>query len=92
MQKPNFTHIDDTVSGLVLVDEKGYGDEFGIEAPKAYTIFEIARMFGGENTNVSRKMRKLYAYRSNCHQNRSSRMEVQKNDYITELKKTDLIL
>lgn len=47
-QKRNFTHIDDIIDGLVLVGENGYGDEFGIGSPDAYSIKEIAHMFGGE--------------------------------------------
>ena len=47
-QKRNFTHIDDIVSGLVLVGENGYGDEFGIGSHEAYTILEIAQMFESE--------------------------------------------
>jgi len=47
-QKRNFTHIDDIISGLVLVGENGYGDEFGIGSPDSYSILEIAKMFGGE--------------------------------------------
>lgn len=47
-QKRNFTHIDDIVDGLVLVGENGYGDEFGIGSDEAFTILEVAQMFGGE--------------------------------------------
>ncbi len=47
-QKRNFTHIDDIIDGLVLVGENGYGDEFGIGSGEAYSIKEIAEMFGGE--------------------------------------------
>lgn len=47
-QKRNFTHIDDIISGLVLVGENGYGDEFGIGSPESYTVLEIAQKFGGE--------------------------------------------
>ena len=47
-QKRNFTHIDDIINGLVLVGENGYGDEFGIGSSEAYTVLEIAKMFGGE--------------------------------------------
>ena len=47
-QKRNFTHIDDIINALVLVGENGYGDEFGIGSPEAYTILEIAQMFGAE--------------------------------------------
>lgn len=47
-QKRNFTHIDDIIDGLVLVGENGYGDEFGIGSPEAYSVLEIAKMFGGK--------------------------------------------
>jgi UDP-glucose 4-epimerase len=47
-QKRNFTHIEDTIDGLVLAGEKGFGDEFGIGSPESYTIIEIAQMFGGK--------------------------------------------
>ncbi len=47
-QKRNFTHIDDIINGLVLVGENGFGDEFGIGSGEAYSIKEVAEMFGGE--------------------------------------------
>ena len=47
-QKRNFTHIYDIIDGLVLVGENGYGDEFGIGSGEAYSIKEIAEIFGGE--------------------------------------------
>ena len=47
-QKRNFTHVDDIINGLVLVGENGYGDEFGIGSDEAFTILEVAQMFGGE--------------------------------------------
>lgn len=45
-QKRNFTHIDDIVEGLVLVGEKGEGDNYGLGDDREYSILEIARMFG----------------------------------------------
>jgi len=45
-QRRNFTHIDDIVNGLLLVGEKGHGDEYGIGATESYSILEIAEMFG----------------------------------------------
>ena len=47
-QKRNFTYIDDIISGLILVGEKGKGDGYGIGSPESYSIIEIANMFGGE--------------------------------------------
>ena len=47
-QKRNFTHIDDIINGLVLVGENGYGDEFGIGSGEAFTILEVAKLYGGK--------------------------------------------
>ncbi|MBR7620976.1 NAD-dependent epimerase/dehydratase family protein [Phenylobacterium sp. 20VBR1] len=47
-QKRNFTHIDDIVEGLVLVGESGVGDDFGLGDSRAYSILEVAEMFGGD--------------------------------------------
>jgi UDP-glucose 4-epimerase len=46
-QRRNFTHIDDIVDGLLLVGDKGEGDEFGLGATEAYSVLEVAQMFGG---------------------------------------------
>lgn len=47
-QKRNFTHIDDIINGLVLVGEHGYGDEFGIGSDEAFSILDVAKLYGGE--------------------------------------------
>lgn len=47
-QERNFTHVFDTVEGLVLIAKNGDGDDFGIGNNKAYSILEVAQMFGGE--------------------------------------------
>jgi UDP-glucose 4-epimerase len=47
-QKRNFTHIDDIVDGLVLVGEKGEGDDYGLGSEQAYSILDIAHLFEGE--------------------------------------------
>lgn len=47
-QSRNFTHIEDIINGLVLVGEKGFGDNFGIGSPEAYSIIQVAQMFGNE--------------------------------------------
>src|SRR3989344_5428941 len=49
-QKRNFTHVDDIIDGLVLVGERGEGDEFGLGSPEAHSVLEVAQMFGGEIT------------------------------------------
>lgn len=47
-QKRNFTHVSDIVDALVLIGEKGEGDNFGIGDKTAYSILEVATMFGGK--------------------------------------------
>ncbi len=47
-QKRNFTHVFDIVNGLVLVGEKGEGDEYGLGNEEAFSILEVAKMFGNE--------------------------------------------
>lgn len=47
-QLRNFTHVKDTVDALVLVGDKGSGDEYGIGYPVSYSVLEVAEMFGGK--------------------------------------------
>lgn len=47
-QVRNFTHVDDIVDGLMLVGEKGSGDEFGLGNDTNYSILDVAKMFGAE--------------------------------------------
>lgn len=44
----NFTHVDDIVKGLMLVGDKGEGDDYGLGDERGYSIIDIANMFGGE--------------------------------------------
>ncbi len=46
-QKRAFTHVLDTVEGIVLAGEKGEGDEYGICARETFSLLDAARMFGG---------------------------------------------
>jgi UDP-glucose 4-epimerase len=47
-QTRNFTHVNDIVNALVLVGEKGEGDDFGIGDETARPILEVAKLFGGD--------------------------------------------
>lgn len=47
-QRRNFTHVDDIVDGLMLVGERGEGDEYGLGHRHSYSVLEVAKMFGGE--------------------------------------------
>tara|TARA_B100000795_G_C22802907_1_gene442930 strand:+ start:2148 stop:3017 length:870 start_codon:yes stop_codon:yes gene_type:complete len=46
-QKRNFTHVNDIIQGLILVGEKGFGDEFGIGSSESYSVKEIAEFYDG---------------------------------------------
>ena len=47
-QLRNFTHIDDIISGLIMVGKKGDGDNYGIGCSQSYSILNIAKMFRSE--------------------------------------------
>jgi UDP-glucose 4-epimerase len=47
-QERNFTHVDDIVDALILVAEKGQDDEYGLGNERAYSVLNLAKMFGGE--------------------------------------------
>ena len=47
-QLRNFTHIDDIISGLILVGNYGSGDNYGIGCTESYSILEIAEAFGSK--------------------------------------------
>jgi UDP-glucose 4-epimerase len=47
-QLRNFTHIDDIISGLILVGKYGSGDNYGIGFSQSYSILEIAEAFGSK--------------------------------------------
>jgi len=51
----NFTHIDDIVEGLILVGEKGEGDNFGIGCSKGFSVIDIAKYFGREIVMVPQR-------------------------------------
>lgn len=43
-----FTHIDDTIDGILLAGELGEGDGYGIGADDCCTLLDLAKMFDGE--------------------------------------------
>lgn len=52
-QVRNFTHVADIVDALILVGEKGEGDEHGLGNERAYSILEVADMFGFGKDSVT---------------------------------------
>ena len=47
-QQRNFTHIDDVISAILLIAEKGQGDGYGIGSDEALTVTELAKLFDTE--------------------------------------------
>jgi UDP-glucose 4-epimerase len=47
-QRRLFTHVADTVAGLLLVGEKGMGDGYGISSADDYSLLEVAELFGDQ--------------------------------------------
>ena len=43
-QERNFTHIDDTVDGLIRIMKYGNGDDWGIGNDTAYSMLDVAEM------------------------------------------------
>lgn len=47
-QERIYTHVEDTVDGILLVGESGVNDEYSIAAKESYPIKKVAELFGGE--------------------------------------------
>ena len=45
-QLRNFTHIDDTVNGLIIAGMEGAGDDYGIASDESYSILDVVEMLG----------------------------------------------
>lgn len=55
-QRRYFTHVKDIVSGLILVAEKGLGDNYGIGSNERYSVLEVAELFGGKITMIPERL------------------------------------
>lgn len=47
-QRRIFTHVSDIVDGLLLLEQFGFGDGYGIGSKDEYEIIAVANMFGGK--------------------------------------------
>lgn len=45
-QRRHFTHVNDIVSGLIMVADEGHGDEYGIGSDESFSILELVQMIG----------------------------------------------
>lgn len=88
-QLRNFTHIDDTVDALLVIGERGEGDEYGIGNPQTYTILEVAKMFGGELEMLPERKGNRMTAQVVTDKTKQLGWEAKRNlsDYIEELKK-----
>lgn len=43
-----FTHVLDTVEGLIAIGQHGEADEYAISAKEVYSLLELAELFGGQ--------------------------------------------
>lgn len=43
-----FTHVEDTIDGILLVGEKGAQDEYAISAKEEYSLLDVVEMFGAK--------------------------------------------
>ncbi len=90
-QKRVFTHVLDTVEGIVLAGEKGEGDEYGICAAEAYSLLDVARMFGGhlEYSSPTKSTRSTEAVDSTRIKSLGWRQQHTLPGYIEEIKKCE---
>jgi UDP-glucose 4-epimerase len=44
-QRRNFTHVHDLARGLLMVGERGEGDEYGLGSQESHSVLELANMF-----------------------------------------------
>lgn len=51
-QERMYTHVQDTIEGIVLVGEKGANEEYSIVAAESYPILAVARLFVDESKIV----------------------------------------
>lgn len=51
-QVRNFTHVNDIVDGLIAVGENGAGDGYGLGNERAYSILDVAEMFGFDAEDI----------------------------------------
>ncbi len=47
-QRRAFTHVEDTINGIMLAAEQGSGDGYGLASSDDYSLLELAALFGSE--------------------------------------------
>lgn len=90
LQTRSFTHIDDIVKGIIIVAEKGSGDEYYLSSKNDISILDIAKMFNhpyifiekkrGERTSSEIKI-------SRAETELGWKADIQISDYIKDISK-----
>jgi UDP-glucose 4-epimerase len=93
-QKRAFTHVLDTVDGIVLVGEKGEGDEYGICAKETYSLLDAARLFGGhlEYSSPTKSTRSSEAVDTQKIKELGWKQQHTLQGYIRQLKESESVL
>jgi len=88
-QTRTYTHIDDTIDGLLLVGEQGMGDEYGISAAEAYSPIDLCEMYGIEYDIGPQRRTSRPGTHVNTEKIRALGWEQKRQltDYIAEVKK-----
>lgn len=89
-QERNFTHIDDIIDGLLLIGERGEGDEFGLGNEKVFSVMDVARLFGSEIVLLPERPGNRMHSVLNTEKSRSLGWEPKRRleDYILEFRST----
>ncbi|HUO56013.1 MAG TPA: NAD-dependent epimerase/dehydratase family protein [Candidatus Paceibacterota bacterium] len=88
-QKRNFTHVDDLARGLLMVGEKGQGDEYGLGSHESFSVLELAQMFTNNIVMLpERKGNRMESYidTSKAEKEFGWKAEHKLSDYIESLK------
>ena len=84
-----FTHVADTVDGIILAGQKGQGDDYGISAQETYSLLQVAKLFGckikmAAQTKTSRSAK---AFNSNKIKKLGWKQKHTLKKYIADIKK-----
>jgi len=83
-----FTHVYDTVAGIILAGQKAHGDDFGISAKETYSLLQVAKMFGCRTKMMpaTKTSRSSKAFSSSKMKKLGWRQKYTLKKYISEIK------
>lgn len=93
-QERAFTHIDDTIRGLILVAREGKGDEYVIRADKQYSIKEVTGWFEEKGAEIAKVDKHVGRMKSKGSAEKLKKLgweaKIDLKDHITEILKDPL--